>query len=152
MDRLINANMFASSCVQTCSYGKGDTVPIDQSPIILQSIDPATGRPMSDITALLRAQNKLDAERILNGMQEFPLDFLPADVKDSDALKYYYPRSAQLPSEMADLCEMYTERQLKEKEEKEAAELKALADKDYQDYLDSLKNKVKNNESDNKAV
>lgn len=147
MDRLFKPNCFAASCVATCPYGKGDTVPIDQSPIILQSIDPATGRPMSDITALLRAQNKLDAERILNSMQEFPLDFLPADVKDSDALKYYSPRSAQLPSEMADLREMFTERQLKEKEEKEAAELKSLVDKDYEDYLNSLKEKKDNDEN-----
>lgn len=142
MDRFTKNDRFAPTIRLGCVYGSSDSVPIDQSPILSSMFDPATGRPINDITCLLRAQNKLDAERILNSMTEFPLDFLPSDLSDVDALKYYAPRYAQMPSEMADLREAFTSRQLKEREEKEAASLREQMDKDYDDYLASLKEKV----------
>lgn len=150
MDRFVKRDRFVPTIRQGCVYGSSDSVPIDQSPVLVNLIDPSTGRPINDITCLLRAQNKLDQERILNTMTEFPLDFLPSDMSDIDALKYYAPRYAQMPSEMADLREAFTTRQLKEREEKEAAALREQMDKDYDDYLNSLKDKV-DKEKDTKS-
>lgn len=123
MDRIFINQSFHPTVTFVGVYGKGDSVPVDQQPCKDFNIDPATGRPMSDISAVLRA-NKLDQQRLLAEMTEFKADYLPSDISDVDALKYAVPRLAQLPSELAEYSEALTSARLEEA--KESQRLKDL--------------------------
>lgn len=118
MDRISKSVVFHPTILQSVRYGADDSVPIDQQPCKEFNIDLATGRPMSDITAVIRAQG-LDKQRLLADLTEFKADYLPEDVSDTDALKYAIPRLTQLPSELAEYSEAITKARLEEKAEKE---------------------------------
>lgn len=81
-------------------FGDYDSCPICQNPAQDFNIDAATGRPMEDITSLIRASDDLEARRIVNAMPEFKSDSLPDDISDSDAIKFMKPSLCQLPSEL----------------------------------------------------
>lgn len=81
-------------------YGDNDSCPICQNPAQDFNIDAATGRPMEDITSLIRASDDLEARRIVNSMPEFKSENLPDDVSDADAIKFMKPSLCQLPSEL----------------------------------------------------
>ena len=81
-------------------FGDNDSCPICQNPAQDFNIDAATGRPMEDITSLIRASDDLEARRIVNAMPEFKSDNLPDDMSDSDAIKFMKPSLCQLPSEL----------------------------------------------------
>lgn len=81
-------------------FGDYDSCPICQNPAQDFNIDAATGRPMEDITSLIRASDDLEARRIVNAMPEFKSDNLPDDMSDSDAIKFMKPSLCQLPSEL----------------------------------------------------
>ena len=86
-------------------YGKDDSCPIDQSPVEQFNIDPSTGRPMSDITKLVRAQSQYEKQQILKQLDERPLSDVMTLEQIRNELKYGKPRLAQLPSELADYAE-----------------------------------------------
>lgn len=81
-------------------FGDKDSCPICQNPSQDFNIDASTGRPMEDITSLIRASDDLEARRIVNAMPEFKSDNLPDDMSDSDAIRYMKPSLCQLPSEL----------------------------------------------------
>ena len=81
-------------------FGDNDSCPICQNPAQDFNIDAATGRPMEDITSLIRASDDLEARRIVNAMPEFKSDNLPDDMSDADAIKFMKPSLCQLPSEL----------------------------------------------------
>lgn len=89
-------------------YGEGDTIPVDQQSLQVFNWDERTGMPMYDITALIRS-DKLAQRDILARLNEFKADFLPEDISDEDALRYFQPSLCQMPSELAE----YTERVLR---------------------------------------
>lgn len=133
MDKTLFIKPTHSSILFIPAFGSGDTIPIDQQPVKKFNIDPATGAPMSDITAVLRSQG-LDRERLLANLEEFRADFLPEDISNEQALKYMNPRLCQLPSELAEYSEFITEKRLEEKR---------LADevKDMEEFKKSLSDK-----------
>lgn len=139
MDRLINPNGFCHSIVEPVKYTELDSVPIDQSSVQEFNIDPDTGRPISDITIILRSQNKMEQERVLSTMQKFDSSFLPDDISDEDAVKFVVPRYSQMPSELAEVAEKFT--QLKLDEAKKAAEKKKEAE--LNKLVEDARNKVK---------
>lgn len=117
--------------VYNVKYGEGDSCPIDQSPVKSFNIDPDTGRPVSDITRLLRAQSQYEKDKIYNDLVNHedtsgvPFD----DAKGlSDAIKYQVPRLAQLPSELADFTESLYQRHFDELEEKKKKEREQIDD------------------------
>lgn len=93
---------------ENVKYGEGDSVPVDQQSIQDFNWDERTGMPMYDITALIRS-DKLAQRDILARLTEFKTEFLPEDISDEDALKYWQPSLCQMPSELAE----YTERVLR---------------------------------------
>lgn len=105
MDTLIRPTNFHASCVSPCIYGQGDSVPVDQQSAQPFNIDPETGRPMSDLTLIVRSQNKMEQERVLSQLVEYTATYLPDDISPEDAIKFSTPRMVQLPSELADWSE-----------------------------------------------
>lgn len=147
MERSIFINDFSPSLCISSKYGDGDTCPIDQSPSQKFNIDPLTGRPIDDLTALLKAK-PLDRERILANMEAFREDFSipPTDnVADlAKALVYSQPRLAQLPSELAELAEFVASRKLEERRKAEQADFLKKLDEDMKEVEDD-KDKVDDN-------
>lgn len=136
MDKTLYIKPSHESLTYNPVFGKGDTVPIDQQPAQKFNIDPATGMPMSDITAVLRSQG-LDRERLLANLEQFREEFLPEDISNEQALKYMNPRLCQLPSELAEYAEFVTSKQLEEKRAadnaKELEEFRKSFDKEDDD-------------------
>lgn len=120
MDKTLYVKPTHESMLFNPSFGAGDTVPIDQQPVKKFNIDPATGAPMSDITAVIRSQG-LDRERMLANLEEFRSEFLPEDISNEDALKYMNPRLCQMPSELAEYAEFVTQKQLEDKRKADEA-------------------------------
>lgn len=125
-DRVYIRHTPADSLLFDAKFGENGSCAIDQTPCKEFNIDPLTGRPISDLTAILRAKDD-QAEAIIKGMQEYKADFLPDDISDEVALKYYQPRLCQMPSELAELREYQTRKAVEElKEQKRKEELEAL--------------------------
>lgn len=102
-------------------YGKGDSCPIDQSPVQEFNIDPDTGRPMSDITKIMRAESQYEKDKLYNDLKLHPDETGMLEDKDVlNSLKYACPRLSQLPSELADYAESLTERRINEAKDKMA--------------------------------
>lgn len=146
MDKLIKFNSFHPSLSESVEYGDLDSVPVDQSSSQEFNFDPATGLPMSDITAILRADAMTQRVK-LSELQEFASNFLPSDITDEDALKYYQPRLAQMPSELAELSEDIArqrwEAYKKDKELKDNEEEAKLYKEWLDNYLKSQKSETK---------
>lgn len=121
MDRISKNVSFHPSVMISNKYGVGDSVPIDQQAAKEFNYDLASGRPLSDITAVIRAQG-LDKQRLLADMTEFKAEFLPDDISDADVLKYAVPRLTQLPSELAEYQAALTKARLEEEISKKEQE------------------------------
>lgn len=141
-------------------YGKGDSCPIDQSPIESFNIDPATGRAMSDITRLMRAQSELEKNNILKSLKERKgfEGFNDLEALKND-IKYFRPYLAQLPSELADYTESVFKQQMEERSKLKEDERKRLdslmsddAYKMAQDYLEEKERQKKIAELSNKQT
>lgn len=117
MDRINKSFRFHGSLTEVVKYGEKDSVPIDQLPKERFNIDPMTGRPMSDITAILRAKGS-EQQNLLANLEEFKADYLPEGISDEDALKYYKPRLCQLPSELAEYSDHVISERLEEAKKK----------------------------------
>ena len=96
-------------------FGKGDTCAIDQTPAQSFNVDPATGRPMEEITKVMHMQTAAEQQNAFMNLAVFKGDFLPDDVSAKTALKYMKPRLCQLPSELAEWQECLTSSLLEEK-------------------------------------
>lgn len=121
MDRISKRTIFHPTMVRCSKFGEKGSTPIDQQPVAKFNIDPLTGRPLSDMTAILRAQG-LEQRQLLSSLQEYKSEFLPDDISDDEALKYYQPRLCQLPSELAELSERITDQRIKEQQDKDLFE------------------------------
>lgn len=126
MDRIsLNSRFVSVSPV----FGKRDTCPIDQMPARSFNIDPYTGRPMEEITKVMRAQTAAEQQTAYLNLVQYKGDFLPDDTSAKTALKYMKPSLCQLPSELAEFAEYVADRDMqaaqklkKEQEEKEYLE------------------------------
>lgn len=114
-------------------FGDGDSVPINQDPSKEFNIDPSTGRPMQQITALLRAQKASEQMAILDGLEEFKSNYLPDDMSNEDAIRFMMPRYCQLPSQVAEFAANFKAEadikklnEMKADEEKKSKELEAV--------------------------
>jgi len=131
-------------------YGKDDSCPVDQSPVEDFNIDPSTGRPMSDITKLVRAQSQYEKDQILKHLDERPVgDFMTLEQIRTE-LKYGKPRLAQLPSELADYAEFVYSSVNQTREDLEKLdlddtekELNKLALKDAKEYIKNRRSELK---------
>lgn len=135
MDR-IRFNTFQPhvSMVKPVVYGKGDSVPIDQQSAQVFNIDPATGRPICDLTLIMRANNKFEQEKILANLPEFEKTYLPDDVSDEQAIEFACPRLTQLPSEKVD----FQTNLMRQRIEREKAQKQADYEKKVQEHHDKL--------------
>ena len=113
-------------------FGKMDSCPIDQSPCEDFNIDPATGRPMSDITKLVRAQSQYEKEQLLKHIVERPMSEVLTAEQIKQELKFGKPRLAQLPSELADFAEYAQQKLFDEKSDLRQKRLDAVKRK-YED-------------------
>lgn len=143
MDIITSPNVLERSIVRTCEYGKDDCCAIDQQAVLSFNIDPLTGRPLYDLTGILRSQNMLEQQRLLDGLEQFKADYLPADVSDDQAFEFYEPRLCQLPSEKADLLARRVDDRLKlerlKAEQAERDRLLSSLDPDVVDDSDKSK-------------
>lgn len=146
MDRLFKPNRLNFTLRECVKYGELDSIPIDQSSCQPFNFDKATGFPMDDVTAILRA-DAMTARVKLAELQEFQSTFLPEGTSDEDALKYYQPRLAQMPSELAELSEDIAHQRWeefkKDKETKDAEEESKLYKEWLENYLKSQKSPTK---------
>lgn len=140
MDRIKRYSVH-SSLLAAPDYGKGDTCPIDQQPAKDFNVDPATGHPMSDITAVMKSQSLSAVRDALDIIETSKHDFLDDSVSDADALKYSIPRLCQLPSELAEYTESVTKARLQEKAVKQRDEQLKKEQEEYENYLSELKKK-----------
>ena len=135
MDRIRNFTTLPHmSMVKPIVYGKGDSVPIDQQSAQVFNIDPATGRPICDLTLIMRANNKFEQEKILANLPEFEKTYLPDDVMDEQAIEFACPRLSQLPSEKVD----FQTNLMRQRIEREKAQQLAEYDKKLQEHHDKL--------------
>lgn len=134
MDRVYLKRGF-SRTFRPVEYGSYKSCPIDQQAVRSFNIDPVTGRPVSDMSAILNSKG-LEQQRLLADLQEFKADYLPADVSDEDALKFMLPRLSQLPSELADFQEQVTKARLEEEKVKQR-------EKELEEYRKSLESDEK---------
>lgn len=116
MDRISKNTFMHRTLLYSAKYGEPGSTPIDQQPVASFNVDPCTGRPISDMTAILRAQG-LEKSRLLADLDEYKATFLPDDISDDEALKYYQPRLCQLPSELAEYTEQVTHQRMTEQEQ-----------------------------------
>lgn len=109
-------------------YGDKDTSPVDQSPCEDFNINPDTGRVMSDMTKLLRAQSQFEKDKLLKELSFRELDLTEmSDEQIKDAIKYSRPYLAQLPSEMADHAEYLQQERFRLVEEKRQKRIDAAS-------------------------
>lgn len=149
MDRISKSTRFHRTMSIPVKYGTLDSVPIDQQACKGFNIDPLTGRPVYDMTAIIRSQG-LEQQRLLADLSEFKAQFLPDDISDADALKYLKPRLCQLPSEMAEYQEAIVKARLKEKEDAARMEEEEKAAKEYEELLEAAKKRSSKSDEDNK--
>lgn len=116
-------------------FGKADTCPIDQMPSKSFNLDPYSGRPMEEITKVMRAQTAAEQQTAYLNLAQFKGDFLPDDTSAKTALKFMKPSLCQLPSELAEWSEYISSQELSRLE-------KERADKQEEDYLAELKKQL----------
>lgn len=92
----------ASFAVDRVKFGDKGSVPINQGPSKDFNIDPHTGRPMQQITALLHAQSAAEQMALFSGLEEFKSNYLPDDISNEDAIRFMMPRYCQLPHQISE--------------------------------------------------
>lgn len=95
------------------SYGEKGSVCIDQTPCARANINPRTGFPYTDMQKIMLQQDLVERRRLLENMQSYRDDFLPADIKEEEAFKYMSGSNMQLPSEFTEEVERVTSDWLK---------------------------------------
>lgn len=144
MDRInlsfVKTSLLASEVVP---FGELDSCAVDQSPSKEFNIDPTTGRPISDITCILRAKG-LEKQQLLADLPQNEATYLPDDANEDDVLSELPDRNAQLPSELAEHTERITSRRLEQAERKRLNEERVKREKEDADLLASLSNKDDN--------
>lgn len=150
MDRISKSTRFHRTMCIPVAFGTLDSVPIDQQAVKGFNIDPMTGRPIYDMTAIIRSQG-LEQQRLLADLSEFKAQFLPDDISDADALKYLKPRLCQMPSEMAEYQEMVVKARLQEKEEIARKEEEEKAAKEYEELLEAAKKRTSKQSDDDET-
>lgn len=141
-------------------YGDDDSCPIDQSPAEKFNIDVTSGRPMSDITRLMRCQSELEKNNIFKSLQERKgLEGFTDIKKLEHDIKYHRPWLAQLPSELLEYTEDVFKRSLDAKEKLKEDERNRLdelmSDDAYQiakEYLSEKERKKKIEELNSKSA
>lgn len=96
-------------------FGCPDCCPIDQTPSRDFNIDPTTGRPMEEITRVMRCQTQAEMQNSLMNLPVFSSEYLPDDISARDALKFMKPSLCQLPSELAEWSEAIAQYQYDQK-------------------------------------
>lgn len=126
------------------AFGKKGSCPIDQYYSQEFNIDPQTGRPMSDITALMRCQNNVEMQAAFAALPDYKSNFLPDDLTDGDALPYLKPRLAQMPSELLEwrgkLDEKHLQEETLKKQEEETKKLQEERQKEFEDFMKDKRN------------
>lgn len=92
----------ATSGLPNPVFGKRDTCPIDQMPAKTFNLDPYTGRPMEEITRVMRCQTVAEQQTAFMNLVNYKGDFLPDETTAKEALRYMKPSLCQLPSELAE--------------------------------------------------
>lgn len=146
--RVIFNKSYLHSCIRSrVKFGEKGSVAIDQTPAQSFNIDPATGRPMSDIQRLVHMQNDLAMSQAFASLNEFKSNFLPADIDESEALRFMCPRLSQLPSELLSYKEGLVKYQLEQQKAKDLAAAAAAREKADKEYFESIKNASKKSET-----
>lgn len=145
MDKRIRPtlNYLRSSRLTRVRFGDKKSCAIDQTPSKSFNIDPATGRPMSDIQRLCHLQDDLTLQSQFSQLMEFKSNYLPENTSDEDALKYMCPRYAQLPSELFGYRQQVLEKQIAKQNEIKAAELAAKQKQEEDALFEKLKEEFK---------
>lgn len=86
----------------TIKFGEKGSVAIDQMPAAQANINPRTGFAYTDIQKIMIQNDVSERRRLLDNLQQFKADFLPADVTDEQAIEMCSPASLQLPSQFAE--------------------------------------------------
>lgn len=131
MDRISRSVSFHGTVVMPVNYGSRLCVPIDQQMAQSFNVDPSTGRPVDDITALVRSQG-LEQRRILDNLNPMESSYLAEDVTDEQAISECVGRYCQLPSEYAE----YTEQVVRKKIEDELRRQQNLSDEEFNKILE----------------
>lgn len=153
MDRIsrtsVNANLI-SHFHSRAKFGEHGSCPIDQYYSQSFNIDPQTGRPMSDITSLMRMQNNVEMQAAFAALGDYKSNFLSPDISDADALPYLKPRLAQMPSELLEWRGKLDEQKLQEvtlkKQEEETKKLQEERQKEFEDFMKEKRTKSEKNE------
>lgn len=132
--QVFNTSYLNHASKHIIKYGEKGSLPIDQSMSKKFNIDPATGRPMSDVQRLVKMQNDVEMQRCFAQLDEYKSNFLPKDMSDDDALMFMCPRDKQLPSELLSYREGLTKYRLQQHEiaeQRKVADAKAKADEEF---------------------
>lgn len=145
MDKMKNKTCLSASEFNqtTIKFGEKGSVAIDQMPAAQANINPRTGFAYTDIQKIMIQNDVSERRRLLDNLQQFKADFLPADVTDEQAIASCTPASMQLPSQFAEevgnRIAKYNERV---RARKEALEREQLL-KDLADIKEPVKEQVK---------
>lgn len=124
-------------------FGEKGSVPIDQTPAQSFNLDPATGRPMSDIQRLTKLQDNYALQTQFAQLKEFKTQFLPDDVSNEDALKFMCPRYSQLPSELLEYRDNLLRDHLSKEQAKQQKEVLAARQKEDEEYVNAFRDSLK---------
>lgn len=134
------------------AFGQKGSCPIDQYYSQEFNIDPQTGRPMSDITALMRCQNQVEMQAAFAALSDYKSNFLPDDISDGDALPFLKPRLAQMPSELLEwrgkLDEKHLQEETLKQQQEETAKLEKERAEEFENFMRSKSKTSKKVESD----
>lgn len=131
MDRISRSVSFHGTICMSVDYGSRVCVPIEQQMAEPFNIDPATGRPVDDISAFIRSQG-LEQRRILDSLNPVESTYLGEDITDEQAVSDCVGRYCQLPSEFAE----FTEQQVRRQIEEELRKQQNLSDEEFNKILE----------------
>lgn len=137
--QVFNTAYFDYASQHVIKYGEKGSLPIDQSMSKKFNIDPATGRPMSDVQRLVKMQNDVEMQRCFAQLDDFKSNFLPKDMSDDDALIFMCPRDKQLPSELLSYREGLTKYRLQQQEIAEKEKLAIAVQKERDELFEQLR-------------
>lgn len=115
------------------NYGDPGSCPVDQTSSKEFNIDPSTGRPMSAIDKVIKANSEVEMQAMFAALPEIATQFKDSNMSNEEILKFAFPRHCQLPSEIAKLNGEFTKIRM--------ADLDAQRKQQLQkEFEDSLKN------------